>query len=559
MLYRLVSSVQRKGSSKRQFQQRIPADVRTKAVGRTLQILVGDETVALAITPSMASIRLSLRTGEAGEAKVRQAQVAGQLETMWQALRGEEEPVQLSGRQVTALAADMYRGWGDEKKQRTTVVELGHDGVWRRHPPEVDEEPEAWAATVERIDSLLNGEEPVRERAFWPIIEPRLLTKRIARVTPKTKSALLRAFALAFRDAVEARVRNAGGDFSPDPKAQRFPEWEDMTPTSAARPSASLKGLVDGWWKEMQKAGRTISTYESYKRTVCSLADFLGHDDAAAVTPADVLAYKEHRVAQGRSMKTVSGSDVAGLRSVFQWAVDNRKLPANPAAGIKVPKSKPVQTRSKSLTAEEAKAILSHALAHEQGREHAKTFAAKCWVPWLCAYTGARVGELVQLRKQDVRREAIAGQEGDSWVITITPEAGTVKDKEAREVVLHDHLTELGFATFIERSRDGHLFMSPNEKGDLRGPRRTVKNRLTDFARQVVSDPRVAPNHGWRHLFKTKGREAGIEDSVLDAICGHAPTSVGGSYGEVSLKAKRDAMAKFPRFEVGLTASLATG
>ena len=37
---------------------------------------------------------------------------------------------------------------------------------------------------------------------------------------------------------------------------------------------------------------------------------------------------------------------------------------------------------------------------------------------------------------------------------------------------------------------------------------------------------------------------------MLDAICGHAPTLVGGSYGEVSLKAKRDAMLKFPRFEL---------
>ena len=83
--------VQRKGSSKRQFQQRIPADVR-KGRGQELQILVGDEPVALAITLSMASIRLSLRTGEAGEAKVRQAQIAGQLETVWQALRGEESP-----------------------------------------------------------------------------------------------------------------------------------------------------------------------------------------------------------------------------------------------------------------------------------------------------------------------------------------------------------------------------------------------------------------------------------------------------------------------------------
>ena len=135
---------------------------------------------------------------------------------------------------------------------------------------------------------------------------------------------------------------------------------------------------------------------------VCSLAEFLGHDDAAAVTPADVLAYKEHRVEQGRSMKTVSGSDIAGLRSVFQWAVDNRKLAANQRWASGCSKSKPEQTRSKSLTAEEAKAILSHAFHHQQGREGDKVFAAKRWVPWLCAYTGARVGELVQLRKQDV-------------------------------------------------------------------------------------------------------------------------------------------------------------
>ena len=40
---------------------------------------------------------------------------------------GRGEPVQLSGRQATALAADMYRGWADEKKQHTTVAELGHD------------------------------------------------------------------------------------------------------------------------------------------------------------------------------------------------------------------------------------------------------------------------------------------------------------------------------------------------------------------------------------------------------------------------------------------------
>jgi hypothetical protein len=46
------------------------------------------------------------------------------------------------------------------------------------------------------------------------------------------------------------------------------------------------------------------------------------------------------------------------------------------------------------------------------------------------------------------------------------------------------------------------------------------------------------------------GREAGIEDSVLDAICGHASSSVGGAYGGVSIAAQRKAFERFPRFAV---------
>jgi hypothetical protein len=78
-----------------------------------------------------------------------------------------------------------------------------------------------------------------------------------------------------------------------------------------------------------------------------------------------------------------------------------------------------------------------------------------------------------------------------------------------------------------------------------------VKNRVTEFVREVLSDPNVAPNHGWRHLFKTIGYEADIQERVLDAICGHAPASEGQEYGGITLKTKTHALAKFPRFEIG--------
>ena len=77
---------------------------------------------------------------------------------------------------------------------------------------------------------------------------------------------------------------------------------------------------------------------------------------------------------------------------------------------------------------------------------------ARRWVPWLCAYTGSRPGEVTQLRAQDVQRE------NGLWVIRITPEAGAVKGRRARVVPIHEHLIEQGFIKFAEAQGNGPLF-----------------------------------------------------------------------------------------------------
>ncbi|HYF54086.1 MAG TPA: tyrosine-type recombinase/integrase, partial [Salinarimonas sp.] len=320
----------------------------------------------------------------------------------------------------------------------------------------------------------------------------------------------------------------------------------------------SLKGLVEDWWREAKASGRKPSTFESYRHGFQGLSAYLKHDDAARVTPADIVAYKDHRLTApnaktGRvaSAKTVKDSDLAAFKTVFGWAVANRKLESNPALGITLKVGRAPRLRSKGFTQEEAAAILAHALAYARGgQEQAKTAAAKRWVPWLMAFTGARVGELAQLRRQDVTRH------GEHWVVRITPEAGTVKTNQARAVVLHEQLVELGFPAFVQDSREGHLFLTPADDGDVLGPLQGVKNRLAEFAREAVSDPQVAPNHGWRHRFKTVGREVGIDHRTLDAIQGHAPRSDGEDYGDVTLPVIAAAIRRLPRYEVGRDAAL---
>ena len=492
------------------------------------------------------------------------------METTWRALRdGAPLPLTLTHRQVTALAGRLFRIVASgEGREATASISVTLDRATSDPmKPSGDDEsienvPDLWETASQFLDRVErdslrqpSAKRPwTLERTYGSLIDRLLREEGIGRVDAPSREMLLTAFHLALREAFEARQRSASGDYRPDPKAERFPAFEQApikqppSPSSAKhpKPKGSLTGLLEDWWAEAKAGGRTISTHESYGRTIRQFVAFLGHDDAGRVTADDVIRFKDHRIMGGVSLKTVRDSDIAALRSVFGWAVANRRMSSNPTDGLKLKSAKVVRTRSKGFSTDEANALLRQALGYvASGREHAKTAAAKRWAPWLCAYTGARVGEIVQLRKQDVRL-----RDDGVWIINITPEAGTVKDKEAREVVLHPHLAELGFGDFVRGSRSGYLFLNAVVGKDIRGVWRAIKNRLTDFARVVVTDKRVAPNHGWRHCFKTIGREVGIEDSVLDAICGHAPGSVGGSYGDTSIAAQVRAFELFPRFEL---------
>jgi hypothetical protein len=81
MLFRLVRPVKRTGSRHRYFVRRIPADVRALAVGKRLIIPVGEASQSIIISARSQSIRLSLRTNDPAEVKVRQAMVDAYLET----------------------------------------------------------------------------------------------------------------------------------------------------------------------------------------------------------------------------------------------------------------------------------------------------------------------------------------------------------------------------------------------------------------------------------------------------------------------------------------------
>lgn len=520
----MASPMRRKGSTFIQFRKRIPKDLIGKARGTTLAIPIGDEALHIVVGDNAVEITGSLRTRDPREAKERQAIALAYLESVWKSLR--EGPKRLTRKQIVALAGEAYRG----------PVALFEDDP---------AEPSVWKQIDRLHAEAMEGGEAARERWFGGTVDQILANHQLV-VDNESRTALIEAAGKAVIEASARLGRNAEGDYSPDPAAERFPRLElKMAPKPLPQGSQAITGLAEGWWREAKAAGNAVSTYEAYQRAAKQLSEFLGHDDARAVTADDIIAFKNHRIEQGVSLKTIGMGDLSAIRQLYKWGVANRKVDHNPADGVKVAKQKKKRSRDPGFTDEEAVAVLSAAFHHKGVGKAAKHLSnARRWLPWLCAYSGARVGEMTQLRKQDLR------QENGLWIIKITPEAGTVKDGDFRDVPLHPHLVEQGFPDFVAKAADGYLFMKVYGNTDeaQRAAWKSAKNRLTDFVRTAITDPDVQPNHAWRHRFITLARNLDIPWDTRCAITGHEPGEEGAKYGVASNEAKAAAIAKYPRY-----------
>jgi integrase len=565
MVLFMTRPTKRSGSSKSQFKKRVPSDVLKFARGKQIffslpKAHTGDEHILVAAKVG-SHIEFSLRTSEASLAKLRLSKAAEQFERACAAYR--EGPRGLTFKQCHALAEFLYRDLANGVFEDDPI-----DADWWRIVHEVVQE--VLTGPTLTIDSFPDeGRLRRLDKFVGPFIDP-ILSRMGVIPADEDRPKLLHAFAQALTLAARKLERNAKGDFTPDPAAVRFPKWENKTKISSPSGLTATE-LFDVWRQHPDQKAVTPSTLASYSAVFAKLQAFLvkrhGAEPAvASLSREDFRAFIDMRSEDdGVSAKTINGADLAAINSVFNWAVEQDKLTANPALGVKRKVRKGTESgshRRKTFNDSEAAAILKHAMdypARASRREDPKLVAAKRWVPWLMAYTGTRVGEMVQLRKADV-----AEFDGHP-AINISTDAGTVKTKGAWHVPLHPHLIEQGFLDFVKGAKDGHLFLTPrpdlydpnaiasrtHDPRGILGPLQSVKNKLAAFVREVMTDADgPAPNHGWRHYFKARGR-GHIDGSVLDAFGDHAPRSVAERYGRDELfKAMVAAIGKIARYDV---------
>lgn len=467
----------------------------------------------------------SLKTKDPAVARQRHAKVLAEVEERWANLRAGSS--KLTEREAHELAVTWHDRWLELYKdspssQTSWRVDLA-DRLFMPPPRTNKLDIDIFAPLHPDVRAIMDMEAACRDCA------KETLQWRGLAESPENIRLVARAIGHAVQRASITLARYAKGDFGAGLSSDIVPR-----PILGAKVGVKFDELLRGWSNERLPAKKTL--YE-WTRVLRTFEKFLGHDDAGRVTADDVVRWKEAMISGGLRTRTVQNAKLAPVRAIFQWGYENRKLAHNPAEKVSVEIKVIATERKRSFTDEEARLILSNALSEKD--------SVRRWVPWLGAYSGARVSELCQLRTSDIIR--IDGV----WCMKFDPEAGPLKNSNSeRAVPLHPALIESGFLKFVEEAKPGPIFphLKPDKFGKRGGNGTKVIGR---WVRALgITDTRLSPSHSWRHRIKTLGRKHGLAKDILEAITGHGQKSVADNYGEYPIEALYRELCKIPEIDL---------
>jgi len=146
--------------------------------------------------------------------------------------------------------------------------------------------------------------------------------------------------------------------------------------------------------------------------------------------------------------------------------------------------------------------------------------ASHHWAPLLAIFTGARLGEICSLSKEDVRHD----KNSDFWYLDIN---GNVKtDCSVRFIPIHQQLIKLGFINFV-KGQSNRLFpelqKTKNGYGDTLSKwfNNTYLNASNCNVGQLASENKCF--HSFRHTFLDAFKQQGLNLLIAEELAGHSP------------------------------------
>lgn len=289
------------------------------------------------------------------------------------------------------------------------------------------------------------------------------------------------------------------------------------------RDPVTWEGLYDIWVNECVRRDNTRS---SYLAAMTLFRSFCGKSPTA-VNREDVLAFRDFLFEMGTLASGTISNKIGFVGTLVNSGRNNatyaKYLPHNPFEKIVVKRSKRGLSGHKRLpfSDTELKILFASPIYARGKRPKGGGGEAAAWIPAIAYLTGMRLEEIALLHVRQFHVDA----RGNHYIHT---EDGKNENSADRDVPIHPALLEAGLLDYVATC-SGRLF-----------PKVTCTNEVQSKAysqwwgRYLTTLGITAKSkvfHSFRHLFKDLCRNAGLDDSAIDQICGHEPGTVGGRYG----------------------------
>lgn len=243
---------------------------------------------------------------------------------------------------------------------------------------------------------------------------------------------------------------------------------------------------------------------------------------------AEAVELGEKQALQGLAASTVS-SYMQNLSAILAWAENGGRGVKNNSKGLV--RSRRAQVQRRGYTPDELRKFFD---ALSVFRE---TDPTKFWVPALAVFTGARAGEICQLRVGEVVKVGSVDCIDLSLYDKDTGELITgnrLKNRTSERIVpLHSSLIDAGFLKFATGNSTDRLFpdLVAMSKGNYT---HNFSKWFGRFKKMVGFNQRSLVFHSFRHGFRDACREAGISEETALALGGWARSNQGQKYGDRS-------------------------
>ena len=333
------------------------------------------------------------------------------------------------------------------------------------------------------------------------------------------------------------------------------------TATGRLRPDLRLMELFDSWKLVMQPTLQTAHEYEGAAR---DFVDFLGDIPVEDIEQNDLLDYRDEArhlpLTMPKADRALSFTErldrhrrsdtarigaptlkkrIGGIQALLSFGKGQKWISRNEGRDVPVVGYTKNGTLSRQTFQEDELRLLftsrlfTAPLLWKQDR--AAGDMTLYWLFLLGLTTGARLEEIGQAMVADVKTDdAITYIDIDDYAATDDEDKSIKTGTSRRLVPIHSNLLRLGFDSYLKALiAAGHTRLFPdlisNQFGKRTKEASRIANRIID--RYVSKDARLV-FHSFRHGFKDLALEAGILERIVDQICGHAPTTVGGKYGQ---------------------------